>query len=275
MLTAYLNEAGQYPVLTRERERALFTAYKAGDQEAREMLIKHNLKLVVSVARRFARNTSVPLADLIQDGNIALMQAIETFDLNRNTKFSTHATIRIKANLIRAIHNNYDTIFIPVEIFFHIKKVKKTFILLKDKLKRDPTSAEIAFITGFSKDFIEEIPGYAKIVISKDDQVFSDDKDSTFEQFFADKNSEDFAKQIEAKNSVDKLLQSVESIDAREIAILKCKFGLDNEVEKTYIEVGKIFNLSKARIEQLVKIALRRIKNRRKKLYRYVSNYEY
>ncbi|MCI7725107.1 MAG: sigma-70 family RNA polymerase sigma factor [Erysipelotrichaceae bacterium] len=259
-MKAYLQEIGAVDRLTPEEEIEIGRRAAQGDPEAKEIMINANLRLVVAMARKFL-NRGLSYQDLIQEGNIGLMRAVEKFDPDKGFRFSTYATWWIRQSLTRAIADQSRDIRIPVHTTEQIYKIKKIQRELFQEFNREPTPEEIA----------EKIPGMdaAKVIdllsVSQDtislESPTGDEEDSTLGDFIKDdsiKGPEDVFKSEALKDQIDKVLKE---LPEREEAIVRMRFGLDGTgTVKTLDEVGKIYGITKERVRQIENKAMRRLK---------------
>lgn len=259
-MKAYLQEIGAVDRLTPEEEIEIGRRAAQGDPEAKEIMINANLRLVVAMARKFL-NRGLSYQDLIQEGNIGLMRAVEKFDPDKGFRFSTYATWWIRQSLTRAIADQSRDIRIPVHTTEQIYKIKKIQRELFQEFNREPTPEEIA----------EKIPGMdaAKVIdllsVSQDtislESPTVDEEDSTLGDFIKDdsiKGPEDVFKSEALKDQIDKVLKE---LPEREEAIVRMRFGLDGTgTVKTLDEVGKIYGITKERVRQIENKAMRRLK---------------
>lgn len=259
-MKAYLQEIGAVDRLTPEEEIEIGRRAAQGDPEAKEIMINANLRLVVAMARKFL-NRGLSYQDLIQEGNIGLMRAVEKFDPDKGFRFSTYATWWIRQSLTRAIADQSRDIRIPVHTIEQIYKIKKIQRELFQEFNREPTPEEIA----------EKIPGMdaAKVIdllsVSQDtislESPTGDEEDSTLGDFIKDdsiKGPEDVFKSEALKDQIDKVLKE---LPEREEAIVRMRFGLDGTgTVKTLDEVGKIYGITKERVRQIENKAMRRLK---------------
>jgi len=267
----YLREIGKVPLLTAEEEVKLAQQVEKGSSRAREKLIEANLRLVVSIAKKYI-GRGLSFLDLIQEGNQGLMRAVEKFDWRRGYKFSTYATWWIRQAITRAIADQARTIRIPVHMVETMNKVFKTARQLAQKLGREPTKEELAKETGLTVEKIDEIYRISQNTASLAAPV-GDEGDSSLGDFIPDVTSpspyEETSREM-LKESVQEVLRT---LDEREAKVLELRFGLGGQPPKTLEEVGKIFGVTRERIRQIEAKALRKLRHpsRRKKLQDYLS----
>ncbi len=267
----YLKEIGQIPLLTPEQEIELAQKIEQGDEEAKRKLIQSNLRLVVSIAKKYI-NRGLSLLDLIQEGNQGLIRAVEKYDWRRGFKFSTYATWWIRQAITRAIADQARTIRIPVHMVETINKIIRTQRQLTQKLGREPTPAEIGKELGMTGDKVREIFRLAQDTTSLEKPV-GDDEDSLLGEFIQDQTQPspyEAASQELLKESVQEVLKT---LSPREAQVVIMRFGLDGSAPKTLEEVGRFFGVTRERIRQIEAKALRKIRHpsRRKKLQDYLE----
>lgn len=267
----YLKEIGKIDLLTFDEEVTLAKAIEKGSQAGREALINANLRLVVSIAKKYI-GRGLTFLDLVQEGNQGLMRAVEKFDWHRGFKFSTYATWWIRQAITRAIADQAKTIRIPVHMVETINKVYKATRALTQRLGHEPTIEQIADEVGISIDKVEEIYRISQDTTSLSTPV-GDDEDSFLGDFIEDTTQmspyEETSKEL-LRESIEDVLGS---LDERETKVLSLRFGLMGETPKTLEEVGKIFNVTRERIRQIEAKALRKLRHpsRRKKLQDYLE----
>lgn len=267
----YLKEIGKIDLLTFDEEVTLAKAIEKGSGVAREDLINANLRLVVSIAKKYI-GRGLTFLDLVQEGNQGLMRAVEKFDWHRGFKFSTYATWWIRQAITRAIADQAKTIRIPVHMVETINKVYKATRALTQRLGHEPTIEQIADEVGISIDKVEEIYRISQDTTSLSTPV-GDDEDSFLGDFIEDTTQmspyEETSKEL-LRESIEEVLGS---LDERETKVLSLRFGLMGETPKTLEEVGKIFNVTRERIRQIEAKALRKLRHpsRRKKLQDYLE----
>lgn len=259
-MKAYLQEIGAVDRLTPEEEIEIGKRAAQGDPEAKEIMINANLRLVVAMARKFL-NRGLSYQDLIQEGNIGLMRAVEKFDPDKGFRFSTYATWWIRQALTRAIADQSRDIRIPVHTTEQIYKIKKIQRELFQEFNREPTPEEIAEkIPGMDAAKVTDLLSVSQDTISLESPT-GDEEDSTLGDFIKDdsiKGPEDVFKSEALKDQIDKVLKE---LPEREEAIVRMRFGLDGTgTVKTLDEVGKIYGITKERVRQIENKAMRRLK---------------
>ena len=268
---AYLKEIGQVPLLSAEEEQTLARAARAGDADARRRLSEANLRLVVSVAKRYA-GRGLPFLDLIQEGNLGLMKAAEKFEPDRGFKFSTYATWWIRQSITRAIADQGRTIRIPVHLVEHINRVRKTAGELLRKNGREPTAEEIAVRLEMEPDRVRELLQLAQEPVSLETPV-GEEEDAHLEDFIQDEEAgipvDEAGRQLLRRE----LMSVLKSLTPREERVITLRFGLDDGRPRTLEELGKEFNVTRERIRQIEAKALRKLRHpsRAKRLRDYLD----
>jgi RNA polymerase primary sigma factor len=260
----YLREIGQVPLLTVQEEIDLAAKIKAGDKKAREHMIKANLRLVVKIARDY-EGYGLPLLDLINEGNIGLMKAVERFDPAKGGKLSTYGAWWIKQSIKRALANQSKTIRLPVHLVDKIAKMRRTAMKLQEEIGREPTDEELGQELGMSAAKVAQLRT-AAIRPASLDAPMGDDDSNTFGEIISDENAATPYEELEDKTVTDMLRGMVDELDERERTILRYRFGLDGGPERTLEEVGQKFNVTRERIRQIQNIALRRLRKKIEKL---------
>lgn len=262
----YLKDIGKVPLLSAEEEIELAKRMEAGDEAAKKKLAESNLRLVVSIAKRYVGRGMLFL-DLIQEGNLGLLKAVEKFDYRKGYKFSTYATWWIRQAITRAIADQARTIRIPVHMVETINKVTRVSRDLLQKLGREPLPEEIGEVMGLPKERVQEIMKIAQEPVSLETPI-GEEEDSHLGDFIQD---ESIATPVEATNHTllrEQLEENINTLTEREQRVLKLRFGWDDGRPRTLEEVGREFNVTRERIRQIEAKALRRLKhpNRSKKL---------
>ena len=254
----YLKEIGRVPLLSAEEEAALARAAQAGDEDARRRLSEANLRLVVSVAKRYA-GRGLPFLDLIQEGNLGLIKAVEKFDYTKGYKFSTYATWWVRQAITRAIADQARTIRIPVHMVETINKLIRVNRQLAQELGRDPTPAEIAKEMGISESKVREIIKIAQEPVSLETPI-GEEEDSHLGDFIEDENAPAPAEVASNAMMREQLQEVLHTLTPREEKVIRLRFGLEDGQAHTLEEVGKEFNVTRERIRQIEVKALRKIK---------------
>ncbi len=268
----YLKEIGKVPLLTAEEEIELAMRIAENDIEAKKRLEEANLRLVVSIAKRYS-GRGMQFLDLIQEGNLGLIKAVEKFDYTKGFKFSTYATWWIRQAITRAIADQARTIRIPVHMVETINKVKKTNTILLHKNGREPTPEEIAAELSLSVDKVREILRVAQEPVSLETPI-GEEEDSHLGDFIPDEDAlapAEAASQSLLKEEITKVLKT---LTPREAKVLTLRFGLDDGHPKTLEEVGAEFNVTRERIRQIEAKALRKLRHpgRSKRLKDFMNN---
>ncbi|MCI6573348.1 MAG: RNA polymerase sigma factor RpoD [Firmicutes bacterium] len=268
----YLKDIGKVPLLSSDEEIDLAKRMAEGDQAAKAKLSESNLRLVVSIAKRYVSRSNMQFLDLIQEGNIGLLKAVEKFDFTKGFRFSTYATWWIRQSITRAIADQARTIRVPVHMVETINKLTRVTRTLIQKLGRDPTTSEIAAAMGVSEERVMEIQRIAMDPISLETTI-GDEEDSKISDFIEDETAQSPLEAAAQKLLREQLLSVIETLTPREQKVIRMRYGLDNSHPRTLEEVGKEFNVTRERIRQIEAKALRKLRhpNRSKKLVDYRS----
>lgn len=263
---AYLKEIGKIPLLTPEEEAELAQRIEAGDEQAKKRLAEGNLRLVVSIAKRYTGN-GLQLLDLIQEGNIGLMKAVEKFDYRRGFKFSTYATWWIRQSMTRSIADQSRTIRIPVHMVENINRLTRAARALTQELEREPTAAELAERLGITEERVYEIQKFAMEPVSLETPV-GDEEDTHLGDFIKDEQGSVPADEAAMTVLREQLGEVLKTLSPREQQVIRLRFGLDDGHVRTLEEVGQRFNVTRERIRQIEGKALRKLRHpsRSKKL---------
>ena len=260
----YLREIGQVPLLTPRQEGELAARIKRGDKKARELMIKANLRLVVKIAHDY-ENYGLPLLDLVSEGNIGLMKAVERFDPAKGGKLSTYGAWWIKQSIKRALANQSKTIRLPVHLVDKISKMRRVGHKLQELLGREATDEELAEEMGMTPSRVTLLRT-AAIRPASLDAPLGDDDSNNFAEIVQDENASTPYEDLEQKTVTLMLRQMLKSLDPREATILRFRFGLDGGGEKTLEEVGAKFAITRERIRQIQNIALVKLRKMIQKL---------
>ena len=255
----YLKEIGKIPLLTPEKELELAKRMADGDEEARHQMAEANLRLVVSIAKRYV-GRGMQLLDLIQEGNMGLIKAVEKFDYTKGYKFSTYATWWIRQSISRAIADQARTIRIPVHMVETINKVLRTAHSMVQDLGRDPTADEIAKQMDMPVEKVAEILKMAQEPVSLETPVGEED-DSHLGDFIQDQKIAEPAEAASFNLLHEQLEKLLEGLSPREATVLRMRFGLVDGRPYTLEEVGKEFNVTRERIRQIESKALRKLRH--------------
>ena len=254
----YLREIGRFPLLTVEDEVRLARKIKRGDQAARSLMVRSNLRLVVKIARDY-NNYGLPLLDLISEGNIGLMKAVERFDPKKGGKLSTYAAWWIKQSIKRALANQSKTIRLPVHLVDKISKMRRVSNQMTEELGREPTDDELAEEIGLASCKISALKT-ASIRPTSLDQPIGDDDSTAFGDLVGDVEAQDPFEMLRDKDLRDEVGDLLGVLDDRERRIINSRFGLDGKKPKTLEEVGVKFRVTRERIRQLQNIALGKLR---------------
>lgn len=255
----YLKEIGKIPLLSQEKELELAKRMADGDEEARHQMAEANLRLVVSIAKRYV-GRGMQLLDLIQEGNMGLIKAVEKFDYTKGYKFSTYATWWIRQSISRAIADQARTIRIPVHMVETINKVLRTAHSMVQDLGRDPTADEIAKQMDMPVEKVAEILKMAQEPVSLETPVGEED-DSHLGDFIQDQKIAEPAEAVSFNLLHEQLEKLLEGLSPREATVLRMRFGLVDGRPYTLEEVGKEFNVTRERIRQIESKALRKLRH--------------
>ncbi len=254
----YLREIGQVKLLTPQEEIELAARIKKGDKKAREQMIKANLRLVVKIARDY-EGIGLPLLDLISEGNIGLMKAVERFDPAKGGKLSTYGSWWIKQSIKRALANQSKTIRLPVHLVDKISKMRRTAMRLQEELGREPTDDELGEELGISASRVSQMR-MAAIRPASLDAPIGDEDSNNFAEVVQDESADTPYEQLEEKTVTRMLQEMVKTLDPREATILRARFGLDGGPQKTLEEVGQKFGVTRERVRQIQNIALKKLR---------------
>lgn len=260
----YVREIGQTKLLTPKEEVQLARRIQRGDESAREHMIKANLRLVVKIARDY-ENFGLPLLDLINEGNIGLMRAVEKFDPRKGAKLSTYAAWWIKQSIRRALSDQGKTIRIPVHATDKLLHIRKASTRLEEELGREPTAEEIGAELDIPAKQVRQLQT-AAIRPASLDAPLGDDESNRIADVIADDRATSPYQDLEDKTNVDMVRQVIGILDPREMTILRYRFGLDGGGEKTLEEVGEKFGVTRERIRQIQNVALRKLRKKIEKL---------
>lgn len=258
----YLKAIGKTALLTQDQEKELAKRVEKNDQEARNQFIKANLRLVVSIAKRYVnRSPNLSILDLVQEGNIGLSRAVDKFDYRRGFKFSTYATWWIRQAITRALADQSRTIRIPVHMVETISKYTQCKRRLLQELGREPLAEEIAIEMSIPVEKVHHIQKISQDVISLEAPVGEEDDDSTLSEFIEDLQSLTPAQIASHALLKERISEILKELGEREQKILKMRFGLEDGITHTLEEVGKEFGVTRERIRQIEAKALARIRS--------------
>ena len=268
----YLKEIGKVPLLTPEEEQELARRMADGDKEAAARMTEANLRLVVSIAKRYV-GRGMQFLDLIQEGNIGLMKAVEKFDFNKGYKFSTYATWWIRQAVTRAIADQARTIRVPVHMVETINKVIRVSRQLLQELGHDPSPEEIAEEMGMTTEKVKEVLKVAQEPVSMETPI-GEEEDSHLGDFIKDEGASEPAEAAASTMLRNELEEVLNTLSPREKQVLELRFGLNDGQPRTLEEVGKQFNVTRERIRQIEAKALRKLRHptRSRKLKDFLDN---
>lgn len=299
-ISLYLNEMDRVPLLSREEEIELAKQIEAGriarekmlellDSEgnpaeveslrsdidlgrsARDHLIKANIRLVVNIAKKY-RRYSTSFLDLIQAGNVGLIRAVDKFDYTRGNRFSTYATWWIRRSVLRHLNQKERTIRLPNYLSTRIRKVHQARKELIGQISRDPTMVEIGAVVGMSGDEVERLLGYAQHAVSLDEPI-GEDGETDLQSYIENQNAPNPFQEVRQNMLTEDVLDALHELTEREAKILILRYGLDGAQRHTLKELGDIFGITRERIRQIQKGALRKLRRPsvRRKLLNYVG----
>jgi RNA polymerase primary sigma factor len=257
-LQLFLKDIGRVALLTAAQEVELAKRIERGDHGAKQEMVEANLRLVVSIAKKY-RNQGLPFLDLIQEGTIGLVRAAEKFDYRRGFKFSTYATWWIRQAVARALADKARTIRMPVHVVEKLNKIVRSERKLRGELGREPSSAEIALDLDLSADEVEHIRRSSQVPVSLEKPV-GDEEESEFGHFITDESSplpDEAAEEALRKDMLTKILGM---LSARERRVLEMRYGLNGEQPRTLDEVGRAFNVTRERIRQIENQCLKKLR---------------
>jgi RNA polymerase primary sigma factor len=249
-LARYLAQIGREKLLTHEEEMDLGRRVRAGDKKAREKLIEKNLRLVVSVAKKY-RGMGLPFGDLIQEGNIGLMKAVEKFDPDRGYRFSTYATWWIRQAVQRAVADKGRTIRVPVHMGDKMRKMARSYNELAVELSRDPTDEEVAKRLGWDVDRVKDVKSAIPDATSLNRPLSSEEDSSELGDLIEDERETRIASQVVRELETHRLLESVERLPERQRRVLVRRYGLDGKDPATLAGLSEELGVSRERVRQL------------------------
>src|SRR5581483_7481467 len=257
-LQLFLKDIGKVDLLTAAQEVELAKRIERGDHSAKQEMVEANLRLVVSIAKRY-RNQGLPFLDLIQEGTIGLVRAAEKFDHRKGFKFSTYATWWIRQAVARALADKARTIRMPVHVVEKLNKIVRSERKLRAELGREPAATEIAFDTGLTVDEVEQIRRTAQTPVSLEKPV-GDDEESEFGHFITDETSPLPEEVAAVTLRCEQLARILKTLSYRERRVLELRYGLNGEHPQTLDEVGRAFNVTRERIRQIENQSLKKLR---------------
>ncbi len=257
----YLKDLGSMPQLSLEEEKELFKRVNEGDEEARKIVVKANLKLVVKIAKKYSR-LGVPFMDLVEEGNLGLIRATQKFDLTKGCKFSTYASWWIKQFIMRALANQGKTIRLPVYMVERVAKVEKIMSNIKAKYNRNATVEEISHTTQLPKEKILEIFSIARKTQSINIMI---SEDFEFVEVLEDKNAIHAERVVANAMLQEEMIDLISHLKPREMEIVSKRFGLDGETPRTLKQLAEEYSISRERVRQIEEVCLRKLKKIMKK----------
>jgi RNA polymerase primary sigma factor len=258
-LQLFLKDIGRVELLTAAQEVELAKRIERGDHGAKQQMVEANLRLVVSIAKKY-RNQGLPFLDLIQEGTIGLVRAAEKFDYRKGFKFSTYATWWIRQAIARALADKARTIRIPVHVVEKLNKIGRAERKLVTELGREPTAEEIAEVTGIDPEEVDSIKRSAQAPVSLEKPV-GDEEESEFGQFIADERAESPYERAAEILTKEALREALENLSYRERRVLELRYGLGGEHPRTLDEVGRTFNVTRERIRQIENQSLKKLQS--------------
>ena len=257
-LRLYMKELGEVPLLTPEEEVELATRIKKGDAQAREKMIKANLRLVVKIARDY-EGLGLPLLDLINEGNLGLMRGVAKFDPAKGGKFSTYGSWWIKQNIRRAIANHSKTIRLPIHLKEKISKMRQVIDKYRQETGHDPQDEDLAAELNLPVHKVTMLREANMPTVSLDAPL-GEEGDTSLGEIVSDDAASTPYQHLEQKTMRQMLTDVLNTLDEREAGILRCRFGLDGDSEKTLDEVGAIFKVTRERVRQIQNVALKKMR---------------
>ncbi|MBR4684717.1 MAG: sigma-70 family RNA polymerase sigma factor [Spirochaetia bacterium] len=260
VLAIYLNEINRIPLLSREDEEKYAALAAQGDKNAREILIKSNLRFVVNVAKKY-RNKGLPIADLINEGNLGLINAIEKYDVSRGYHFISYAVWWIRQAILKAIGEKSKMIRLPLNRFGELVQIEKARKVMFETFGREPDAAEIAEKVNMDRKDVAELLSISREYVSLDTPVKPGTRDaSLLGDFIEDKKVQQPEEAVVSESLKVEVSKLLDKLPEKEAAILKQRYGIGGEAPKSLKEIGDLFHLTKERIRQIEKRAILRLK---------------
>lgn len=257
-LKIYLRDIAEVPLLNAKEERSLAKQVQKGNKEARERMIRANLRLVVKIAQDY-NNFGLPYLDLISEGNIGLMKAIERFDPNRGGKLSTYAAWWIKQTIKRALANQSKTIRLPVHLIEKVSRLRKTENELQKDLKRDPTNEELGCALNLPVNKVAHLKSVSTRPASLDARV-GKEENTELSELISDENATSPSEEFSKKSALEDIHSILSQLEERDATIIRMRFGLDDQIPKTLEDVGNALNITRERVRQLQYNILRQLR---------------
>lgn len=254
----YLREVSETQLLTPDQEKKLAGKIRRGDKQARELMIKANLRLVVKIARDY-EGYGLPLLDLVNEGNIGLMTAVERFDPRKGAKLSTYSAWWIKQAIKRALANQSKTIRLPVHVVDKLFNLRRAEARLQEFLGREPSNDELGAELGMTGSRVSQLR-QAAIRPASLEAPMGDEDSNSIADVVADETTQNPYEELAGRTCVEMIREMVASLDPREARIIKHRFGLEGDAEKTLEEVGEEFGVTRERIRQIQEIALKKLR---------------
>ncbi len=264
-----MKEIASFPALTKEEEASIFRRINQGDEEARQQIIKANLRLVVRIAKKYTR-LGVPFMDLVEEGNLGLIRASQKFDSTKGCRFATYASCWIKQFIMRALANQGKTIRLPVYMVDRISRIERAIAELKERYNRTPSIDEIAKRTQISPKKVLEIFSIARKTHSIN-AMLTDEYD--YMEVIEDKNVIHAEKVISAAFLQEEIIDLLSHLKPREMDILSRRYGLDGETAMTLKDIGAKYSISRERVRQIEQAALRKLKKIMKSKHIYYQDF--
>ena len=257
-LGVYLGEISRIPLLSRAEEHELAMRVRAGDEAAKQRMIEANLRLVVQIARRY-RNRGLPLPDLIEEGNLGLLRAVDKFDPDRGTRFSTYATWWIRQAVVRALANQARTIRLPVHVELLLSRYVREQRRLTQTLGRTPTPADLAAALGITEEEVEELDEVRQQPVSLDAPV-GGERQSTLGDLIADRTADPAGSFVSLFQNRTELVSVLDDLAANERTVLRRRFGLEGDPPETLETIGQRLTLSRERVRQIEAAGIRKLR---------------
>ncbi len=258
-IKTYLQEIGKIPLLTPAQEITLARRIQAGEKEARDLMIKSNLRLVVKIAHDY-KDFGLPVLDLISEGNIGLVKAVERFDPDKGGKLSTYAAWWIKQSIKRALANQSKTIRLPVHLVDKISRMRKMAMALTEEFGREPTDQELADELEMPVNKVSHLKSVSVRPTSLNAPVGEDGNNTEFGEIVGDDNAPTPYENLHEKSLRGDLHEMITGLEAREAEIIRLRFGLNGDTPLTLEEVGQLFSITRERVRQLQNIALSKMR---------------